>query len=290
MSTGVSSSKPTALLETKPKRVRQKSFEQYLKLSLEENAYNFLNESLRQYRKTSRNLNAWPFALLHIVQALELMLKQVLQAVHPILIYADIDQRKSNRNTVSLEQALHRLENLGVPIEEKERINIRRAALRRNLVVHYEVEFNRLEWKKIYAQLFEFVHFFHHKHLKTEIHSHITRENWSVEARLMRFFEENFVVYNGIEMAKESPKDILDAQRIIGFSDGNQSHLRIKYGDELSCTASFIGNPCPDCGVVQGQYHAEGCDMEECPDCHGQLLGCPCLHDFDLIVGKPGEV
>ena len=287
MSSGVSPSRSNAPLDTKPKQVRRKSLEPHLKLSLEENAYNFLNESLRQYRKTSRKPNAWPFALLHIVQALELMLKQVLQAVHPILIYEDIDQRKAHRNTVSLEQALDRLENLGVPIEEKERLNIRRAALRRNLVVHYEVELNRFEWKKIYAQLFEFVHFFHHKHLKTEIHSHIARENWSVEARLMRFFEENFVIYNGIEMAKENPKDILDAQRIIGFSDGNQSHFRIKYGAESSCTAGFASNPCPDCGVVKGQYHAEGCDMEECPNCHGQLLGCPCLQpwNFDLIVG-----
>jgi hypothetical protein len=153
------------------RRVHRKFPTAHLTLSLEDNAYGFLNQSLKHYRKTSRNIQEWPFALLHIVQSLELLLKQVLETINPILIYKDIDSDKPETRTVSLEQALHRLENLRVPIEEKERTIIRRAALKRNLVVHYKVELNRFEWKKLYAQLFEFLHFFHHKHLKTELHA-----------------------------------------------------------------------------------------------------------------------
>ena len=259
----------------------------HLKLSLEENAYGFLNESLRHYRKTSRNIHEWPFALLHITQSLELMLKQVLKTIHPILIYEDIDQPKADKRTVSLERALTRLESLGVPIEEKERLNIRRAALNRNLVVHYEVELNRFEWKKLYARLFEFAHFFHHKHLKTDLHSHITRDNWPIEARLMLFFKENFVIYNGVEMDKENPKDIIEAQRVVGFSDGKRNYYRIKYGEETSGVESFATQPCPDCYVVKGQYHTDGCDLEQCPGCHGQCLGCPCHRSWDIeLVGS----
>jgi len=33
---------------------------------------------------------------------------------------------------------------------------------------------------------------------------------------------------------------------------------------------------CHDCGVEEGQIHKYGCDMEECPFCHKQLLGCGC--------------
>jgi hypothetical protein len=33
---------------------------------------------------------------------------------------------------------------------------------------------------------------------------------------------------------------------------------------------------CHDCSVVTGQRHHVGCDMEQCPRCGGQLLGCGC--------------
>ncbi len=143
---------------------------------------------------------------MHITQCLELLLKQLLRDIHPILIYEDVDKPK---RTVSLEQALARLETIGVVFEEKEKRNIKTATEYRNLAVHYEVEINKFEWKNVYAQLFEFVHFFHHKHLKSEIHNHIDKDNWPVEVRLMRYFRMNFVVYNGVEMHKDNPKDIL---------------------------------------------------------------------------------
>lgn len=262
---------------------------EHLKLSLEENAYGFLNQSLKHYRKTSRNIQEWPFALLHLVQSLELLLKRVLETINPILIYKDIDQPNPDRHTVSLEQALRRLENLRAPIEEKERILIAKAALKRNLVVHYKVELNKFEWKQLYAQLFEFLHFFHHKHLKSDLHSHVVRENWNVEARLMEFFKQNFVIYHGIEVHKGHPKDIIAAQRTIGFSDGKQDFYRIKYGDESPRAILFGWGdvPCGDCGVIKGQYHTDGCDLEECPKCHGQALGCPCTRQFKFELTHP---
>src|SRR5258708_160615 len=247
-----------------------------LKLSLIENSYNFLNESLKHYRRTSRNIQDWPFALLHITQSIELMLKQALQRIHRILIFEDVDHPKY---TVSLEQALDRLQSVGVGVEEKERLVIRKAAGYRNLVVHYEFELNQFEWKKIYAQLFEFVHFFHVKHFGEEIHPHITREHWPTEARLMKYFKKNFVVYNGVEMAKESPAEIMAAQRETHLELGGVRYERIKYGDEkgwLEIDPSFAEIPCHDCSVVKGQLHLDGCDVEECPKCRHCLLGCDC--------------
>lgn len=260
----------------------------HLTMSLEENAYAFLNQSLKHYRKTSRNIQEWPFALFHIVQSLELLLKRVLETINPILIYKDIDQPSPEKHTVSLEQALTRLDNLKVPIEDKERIVIRKAALKRNQVVHYRIELNSFEWRKLYAQLFEFLHFFHHKHLKRDLHTHITLDNWRVEARLMGFFRKNFVMYNGVEVEGTQPKAIIDSQRLHGFSDGQKCFDRIKYGEESGDMAIFLrgDKPCADCAVVRGQYHADGCDLEQCPKCHGQALGCPCtelfLHPYTL--------
>ncbi len=33
---------------------------------------------------------------------------------------------------------------------------------------------------------------------------------------------------------------------------------------------------CHDCGIVNGNTHHYGCDMEQCPRCKEQLIGCNC--------------
>lgn len=47
----------------------------------------------------------------------------------------------------------------------------------------------------------------------------------------------------------------------------------IPYGSEQS---EWHDIRCHDCGVKRGGYHHPRCDVEECPRCHGQLLGCYC--------------
>jgi hypothetical protein len=42
-------------------------------------------------------------------------------------------------------------------------------------------------------------------------------------------------------------------------------------------------HPCHDCGAIRGQFHCDGCDVEQCPRCKGQALGCGCRlqKDYD---------
>ena len=35
---------------------------------------------------------------------------------------------------------------------------------------------------------------------------------------------------------------------------------------------------CHDCGVLEGELHQYGCDMESCPGCGGQLITCDCAY------------
>ena len=35
---------------------------------------------------------------------------------------------------------------------------------------------------------------------------------------------------------------------------------------------------CHDCAVPEGQIHQQGCDMERCPFCGGQLISCDCAY------------
>ena len=51
---------------------------------------------------------------------------------------------------------------------------------------------------------------------------------------------------------------------------------RIKFGQESRMySRKAPGHKiCPDCNVNFGNYHHPGCDIEECPLCHGQLISC----------------
>jgi hypothetical protein len=54
---------------------------------------------------------------------------------------------------------------------------------------------------------------------------------------------------------------------------------RIPWGSEAGVIES-LGDlwpcPCNDCGAAPGELHLAHCDMEECPRCHGQAIGCDC--------------
>lgn len=42
---------------------------------------------------------------------------------------------------------------------------------------------------------------------------------------------------------------------------------------------------CHDCGVVEGQLHKSGCDMERCPKCGEQLISCSCTNEEVEEIG-----
>jgi len=69
-----------------------------------------------------------------------------------------------------------------------------------------------------------------------------------------------------------------DGCRLFGIpmKDGSTGDP-IKHGEETRSDWGSDGERCHDCGAKVGHYHHPGCDVEECPGCGGQLIGCECL-------------
>ena len=53
-------------------------------------------------------------------------------------------------------------------------------------------------------------------------------------------------------------------------------YKRIPAGYAKEPNKYYEGRLCHDCNVSYGQYHHPGCDCEQCPVCHEQLISCDC--------------
>ena len=43
---------------------------------------------------------------------------------------------------------------------------------------------------------------------------------------------------------------------------------------------------CGDCNVMPGRFHHPGCDVQQCPVCCDQMMGCECRFDEDGLDGE----
>jgi hypothetical protein len=89
-----------------------------------------------------------------------------------------------------------------------------------------------------------------------------------------------FIIYNGVRMASDWPRNILEAQEIRCVRIERTDYERVRYGKEEEDWGAD-DHPCHDCAVIKGQFHVPRCDGERCPKCKGQLIGCDCLVDTE---------
>jgi len=246
---------------------------QPIKMTLLENSYDFLNESLRAIERAENDPHAWKFAVLHIVQAVELLLKARLQAAHASLTYENVDAPK---RTVTLQQAVGRITGaVRIPLTSRELRTIRKGSQWRDQIVHFEFEMSPYQVETVYSQLFEFLTRFHNDHTDFgELHAHIARDLWAKEAELIEFFRREVVLYNDVEMSRSWPAEVMAAHELTTVELHGKEFERLRRGVDWPSLGEY---PCHDCGIVDGQLHVPNCDIETCPRCFGQLITCGCL-------------
>ena len=79
---------------------------------------------------------------------------------------------------------------------------------------------------------------------------------------------------NGRTASDDWPERIREAQTEKWWYLCGKRYMAIPYGEEQNEWDTSVS--CHDCVVVKGQLHVKGCDVEECPKCHGQRISCGC--------------
>lgn len=257
-------------------------------LSMKENAYDSLNEALLKSEEASEsNPQPWKYALLHIVHALELTLKQRLYDEHPLLLWAKL---QPNTHTVTLEESITRLKNAGVYFDPDDENRLREAIKWRNVIMHYNVDFQTTEIRTCFVLLFEFLSRFQAEQYSedSDLTAHLSPEAKNIAAHVMTFFKNDTVLFDGIRMHHTWPAKLTDAQSYPTVSLNGDTFKRIPYGHETFWNSQFEFGPdtrCHDCACRIGQLHGPGCDSEECPRCGSQFWFCDCNFDESELWG-----
>lgn len=275
-----------------------------VKLNLIENSYDYLCESCKYFviadefglhdekLASYENKIKWKMSYVTLVQAFELMLKEGLKTISPILIYEDIDKAINvNSKTVSGAKAITRLSNCKIEMLNKENMDfIKKCIEKRNTYIHCDVEIDSASIKPSYCKLFELYIKLHNKVLpdnQTNLEE-ILKEKCNKYENILAFTDD-YTIFRNEEMRKSDKelflKDIATNKYTGTCVDINGNvYERIPYGSEEFCAEVDLWEYCPDCSAAIGEFHYKYCDIEICPKCGKQFLACDC--EMQIIEKK----
>ena len=92
--------------------------------------------------------------------------------------------------------------------------------------------------------------------------------------------EYDKVTYHGLRISRKYLEQIEDAQCFTLININGRDHTRVRFGNEAEDWGQSRGT-CGDCAVALGLFHVPGCDVERCPACGGQAIGCNCYYEGD---------
>lgn len=136
-----------------------------LTLNLINNSISYFKEAVEYAQHDDRDEIRWKFAIVNVVQAMELAFKEKLRQIHPTFIYSSVDERKK---TVSLTEALKRLIDPAIgaiKITESDSRKIIKAVSLRNELTHFECKHPHDHIETKFSDIFSFMIFFYREHL-----------------------------------------------------------------------------------------------------------------------------
>lgn len=214
-----------------------------LNLTLQENSFSFLNHSLSQAIIAEETSENWKYAILNLVQAIELSLKELLKKEHPVLIYKNVD---NPIETVSLQFAVARLQKISKIIFNKEDLDtIYLASKYRNEIVHFEISFKIEEIKLIYAKLMGFLQSFIIKYFKKNLNDIVKPDLWKEALNILEYSNE--LLRRAEERFKE---ENIDSYLVIECRRCHQYGFVVQ--DEI--------NTCYVCGDEDESGQCDGCE------------------------------
>lgn len=274
-----------------------------IKLSLLENSLDFLKESLDHYvianeRGEHHHYHSdyskkikWKMAFINLVQAIELLMKEIISRISPALIQSNIDSFANEDKSISFTQCITRLVKFSnVEISDEDINHLKSCAKLRNKFTHYNVSVTSEEIKKKYSSLLELYVSLYHKSIENKI----PIEYQKIEIiKSVLTFAEQYTIFRGYEILKTNvtqfKKNINDAQLHTKFIDKNNNIVeRIRFGQEEEfhknvdkdnnhyIPSVYLWDYCDDCFAKQGEYHLLNCDLEKCPICNNQAISCEC--------------
>ena len=232
-----------------------------IRLTLLGNSHAYLREAVKKAGAGSTDPHQWQFAILLLVQSLELTLKAKLHEMHPAFVFTDIDKQK---HTVSLDLAVSRLCNKaigGLVFFESDKEAIAEAQTFRHQVTHADYELTTTKVIHRFYDIFVFVRKFQRQHLDVEVHDLIPNDDLVVLRREVEFVNRLHA----------------DAER------------RIAEAEDIDADSIW---PCPDCGgdtmvVADDIATCWACghrlDVVECPHCGNRVFDGE-LEDFSNLI------
>lgn len=159
-----------------------------LKLSLRDNSRSFLEDALANAITAERVPGRWKFAVLSMVQAIELTLKQLLYEVHPLFVFENVDK---TTKTVGLDHAVKRLgavSKLRLSDDETEALKTAKEA--RDQITHYEVDANVEHLKLSFSRLLGFLADFYDEHFEVPLYEQVDVNLWSKGVAIQAYGKE----------------------------------------------------------------------------------------------------
>ncbi|MCD4817454.1 MAG: hypothetical protein K8S23_02035 [Candidatus Cloacimonetes bacterium] len=189
-----------------------------IELNLLENSYDFIINSFELYSIADEcgihdsqcssvdNKVKWKLAFITMVQAVELLLKEILFRIHPNLIFLNIDfYNKKNLKTVSFQQAITRVLNFNEkPIDKEDVKFLINCAKLRNEFIHYKVNIQSEQISPKYSALHNIYKKLYKEFFQEEI-TFVQQRHQHIEGNILQF-NENMIIYRGFEINKNEAK------------------------------------------------------------------------------------